>query len=242
MVTKNQELWSNDDFYTLRETRMVVQETTNAILNITILSSILTPVGTLPVWVRTQLANRLAVDGASWAAAFAPFNSGTYNNEFQIVDTKVFVPGLAPAPRSGVLTIVSQIPGNVASADMTELLADQLYWPSYNRPFFPEQFDAMGYAPWAAKYPEYFTYSNYSRARIFRREHHNVTSMDAMKRLMTLNQWQTVCKHYRMTRFVRGDCCLSRQFRIAVRVSLVVACRTRCRCTMPARPSQAAST
>ena len=50
----------------------------------------------------------------------------------------------------------------------------------------------MGYAPWAAKYPEYFTYANYSRARIVRREHHNVTTMDAMKRLMTLNQWQTV--------------------------------------------------
>ena len=118
------ELWSNDDYYTLKgpafprltashndshfhlasffpEQRMVVQETTNAILNETILSSILSPIGILPVGLRcvfffveayhvrnfrslhllpssTQVANRLATDGASWAAAYAPFNSGTY--------------------------------------------------------------------------------------------------------------------------------------------------------------------
>lgn len=33
-------------------------------------------------WVRTAVANRLAVTGAQWASVFRRFNSGTYGNLF----------------------------------------------------------------------------------------------------------------------------------------------------------------
>jgi hypothetical protein len=208
------ELWSNDDFYTLKEQQMVVQETvfsfmhflskyiyciefllfdslqTNAILNMTILSSTLSPF-VLFVGLRTQLANRLATNGADWASYFAPYNSGTYNNEFQIVDLKQFQQFQAPQTGDGLLFIVSQIPSDIRSADMSDFLAHELYWASYNRPFFPDQYSKMGYDYWNNTYPAYFSYAHDPRANIFRREQQRVSTLEDMQHVMTFNQWQT---------------------------------------------------
>ena len=52
-----------------------------------------------------------------------------------ILDLKRFTPGSDLPP--GLLWVAEQIPGLVASGDMTEQLA-RGYWPSYNVPYFPE--------------------------------------------------------------------------------------------------------
>ena len=54
---------------------------------------------------------------------------------YMIVDLKKFTPGKDLQP--GLLWIAEQIPGLVASRDMTEQLA-RGYWPSYNIPYFQE--------------------------------------------------------------------------------------------------------
>lgn len=54
---------------------------------------------------------------------------------YMILDLKKFTPGKDLQP--GLLWIAEQIPGLVASRDMTEQLA-RGYWPSYNIPYFPE--------------------------------------------------------------------------------------------------------
>ena len=51
------------------------------------------------------------------------------------MDLKRFTPG-SDLP-AGLLWVAEQIPGLVASGDMTEQLA-RGYWPSYNIPYFPE--------------------------------------------------------------------------------------------------------
>jgi hypothetical protein len=38
------------------------------------------------------VANRLAVDGKSWTKIFRRHNSGTYNNQWMVVDYKRFLP------------------------------------------------------------------------------------------------------------------------------------------------------
>lgn len=40
-------------------------------------------------WMRTMVANRLTDDGYSWTQIFSKFNSGTYNNQFHILDLKL---------------------------------------------------------------------------------------------------------------------------------------------------------
>ena len=44
-------------------------------------------------WARNSIANRLAVDGASWIDTFSRYNSGTYNNQNMIFDYNKFTPG-----------------------------------------------------------------------------------------------------------------------------------------------------
>lgn len=42
--------------------------------------------GVVLEWIRSIVANRLATDGTEWADIFSKFNSGTYNNQWMIVD------------------------------------------------------------------------------------------------------------------------------------------------------------
>lgn len=65
----------------------------------------------------------------------AQHNSGTYNNQYMVVDLARFRAGQALEP--GLLWVVEQIPGRVSSADLTAVLA-QGHWGSYNVPYFPE--------------------------------------------------------------------------------------------------------
>ena len=62
-------------------------------------------------------------------------NSGTYNNQWMVVDYKLFKPGMERL-REGLLWILEQIPGQTHAEDMTRLLEEQSYWPSYNSPYF----------------------------------------------------------------------------------------------------------
>jgi hypothetical protein len=48
-----------------------------------------------------------------------PVCAGTYNNQYIIVDLKLFSPGAELQP--GLLTIVEQMPGLVLSADKTQV-------------------------------------------------------------------------------------------------------------------------
>ena len=43
--------------------------------------------------VRAMIANRIAKDGREWRNAFVQRNSGTYNNQWMIIDYKKFTPG-----------------------------------------------------------------------------------------------------------------------------------------------------
>lgn len=65
----------------------------------------------LPAWVRVRVANALATDGKHWGALVARHNSGTYNNQFLVVNAGRFEP--RSALREGTLTVVEQVPGLV---------------------------------------------------------------------------------------------------------------------------------
>lgn len=50
----------------------------------------ITPDDVILEWMRSMIANRLAVDGNDWANTFLLLNSGTYNNQWMIVDYNKF--------------------------------------------------------------------------------------------------------------------------------------------------------
>jgi len=76
-------LISQDDFYYV-DSNLLVMETTNSILDESVYNET-TPYSLL-TWVRVIVANRLASNGEEWAKIFQKENSGTYNNQFMILN------------------------------------------------------------------------------------------------------------------------------------------------------------
>mmetsp|Transcript_29011 Transcript_29011/g.87081 ORF Transcript_29011/g.87081 Transcript_29011/m.87081 type:complete len:544 (-) Transcript_29011:156-1787(-) len=138
-------LASIDDWYMTNGTSsLVVIETSHEIQNSQLYKK-LSP-QTVFCWLRVVVANALAADGAEWAAIFSAYHSGTYNNEWQVIDLHKFTPGANPSP--GLLTIVEEIPGLIHAEDMTStMVAMGGYWPSFNVPYFPDIQRAAGYQP-----------------------------------------------------------------------------------------------
>ncbi|NWI02128.1 PLBLB protein, partial [Tichodroma muraria] len=179
-------IFSVDDFYIL-SSGLVTLETTIGNNN-PALWKYLDPRGSVLEWLRNIVANRLARSGPEWATVFRRFNSGTYNNQWMVVDYNAFTPGRA-SPTPGVLTVLEQIPGLVVVADQTELLYQQGYWASYNVPYFEEIFNASGNLELVRKYGDWFTYDKNPRAQIFRRNQTLVHDLDSMIRLMRSNNY-----------------------------------------------------
>ena len=78
--------YSMDDFYIIRGKgkKLFVTETTNGVYNKDILNLIKPQ--SLFTWQRAMLANRLSDNGMEWTANFVFENSGTYNNQYMVVD------------------------------------------------------------------------------------------------------------------------------------------------------------
>ncbi|KAH8065718.1 hypothetical protein JL722_97 [Aureococcus anophagefferens] len=165
-------LSSFDDFYLIKETSLVILQTTNGGCSAAPARAIprtrrhLQRVAlgavrpqSLPSWQRVRAANALAATGPAWASIVGRENSGTYNNQwgagvvvlsppasparaYMILDLKLFEPGNALP--DGLLYVVEQIPGTMVSGDATAEL-ERGYFPSYNVPYFEEIYDKSGY-------------------------------------------------------------------------------------------------
>ncbi|XP_017325186.1 putative phospholipase B-like 2 isoform X2 [Ictalurus punctatus] len=125
-------IFSGDDFYIL-SSGLVTMETTIGNSNPD-LWKFVKPQGSVMEWLRNIVANRLARSGKEWADIFSQYNSGTYNNQWMIVDYKSFIPGRLGLSK-GLLTVLEQIPGMIQTADKTEELYNTSYWASYNIPY-----------------------------------------------------------------------------------------------------------
>ncbi|CAH2215868.1 jg20783, partial [Pararge aegeria aegeria] len=72
-------------------------------------------------YARAMIANRIARDGKEWVDTFRQHNSGTYNNQWYVVDYNKFE---AKSDKSagvilpGLLWVVEQLPGNIEAADL----------------------------------------------------------------------------------------------------------------------------
>ncbi|KAI1886721.1 hypothetical protein AGOR_G00198710 [Albula goreensis] len=177
-------LVSLDDFYLLGS-QLLMTQTTNSIFN-TSLFSMVTP-HSLLAWQRVRLAHALAHSGEEWAKTFAKYNSGTYNNQYMVVDlSKV---SLGNRIQDGALTIVEQIPGLVVYSDQSQALR-QGYWPSYNVPFHPEIYNLSGYGEMWKRRGEDFSYDLCPRAKIFRRDQSGVKDLASMKLIMRYNNYK----------------------------------------------------
>lgn len=176
-------LSSLDDFY-IMDSGLLMLQTTNGIYNKT-LYELVTPKALL-AWHRVRLANWLASSGSQWAEYVAEYNSGTYNNQYVVLDLKKIK--LKERIEDNALWIVEQIPGYVASGDQTPILREG-YWPSYNVPFYEDVFNISGYSK-RAENDTHYSYELCPRAKIFRRDQANVKDLQSMMKLMRSNDYK----------------------------------------------------
>ncbi|KAF4106634.1 phospholipase B-like 1 isoform X1 [Onychostoma macrolepis] len=177
-------LSSLDDFYLLG-TGLFVTQTTNNVFNSS-LFSLVTPEALL-AWQRVRVAHALACTGKQWAHIFSKHNSGTYNNQYMVVDLKRV--SLGKQIEDWSLTVVEQIPGLVLYSDQSQALRHG-YWASYNIPFHSDIYRMSGYGVMWKKYGEDFSYDLCPRAKIFRRDQGKVTNLDTLKYIMRYNDYR----------------------------------------------------
>ncbi|XP_042591300.1 phospholipase B-like 1 isoform X3 [Cyprinus carpio] len=177
-------LSSLDDFYLLG-TGLLVTQTTNDVFNSS-LFSLVTPEALL-AWQRVRVAHALACTGKQWAQIFSKHNSGTYNNQYMVLDLKRV--SLGKQIEDWSLTVVEQIPGLVVYSDQSQALRHG-YWASYNIPFHSDIYRMSGYGVMWKKYGEDFSYDLCPRAKIFRRDQGKVTNLDTLKYIMRYNDFR----------------------------------------------------
>ena len=214
-------LHSGDDWYQVSDfatgNRLAIQETTNGIFpdagGFDRNRPLIVP-ATVPEWLRVMVAVYAAATtpdappspstpvatsatqcpGRAFAEAFGRYNSGTYNNQYMVVDFRRFVPGTTGASLpDGLLYVVEQMPGLMPFVDATPTLRRDGYWASYNRPYFSQNEYASSTYARAAAWGALFNYTTYARPVIFRREvaAGRVDDLAGVKRIIRYNEWTT---------------------------------------------------
>jgi hypothetical protein len=180
-------LSSNDDFYAA-DTGLFVLETTMNNFNDNLYKQC-NP-AQLFTWLRAAHATWTADSGREWTETFIRYNSGTYNNEYLIVDSKRL--NRFQRPTADLLWIIEQFPGVSRSADITRELVDRGYFPSFNTPWFDDLYTLAGFpeivADWGSD-GNYWTYNTSARFYTFARECPRVNTFERFKALMRYNNW-----------------------------------------------------
>ncbi|VTJ52204.1 phospholipase B-like 1 [Marmota monax] len=187
-------LESLDDFYIL-SSGLVLLQTTNSVYNKTLLKEVIPE--SLLAWQRVRVANMMAYDGKMWADIFSKYNSGTYNNQYMVLDLKKVK--LNNSLGKGTLYVVEQIPTYVEYSEQTNVLRKG-YWPSYNIPFHEKIYNWSGYQLLVQKLGLDYSYDLAPRAKIFRRDQGKVTDMASMKYILRYN-------NYKKDPYSKGDPC-----------------------------------
>lgn len=182
-------LESTDDFW-VTDAGLMVLETTNSNFNLDLYKKLKKE--SLLNWVRVLHATYSTDTAESWADEFLRENSGTYNNQYVVVDTKKLVPG--KKPEKDLVWITETLPGMGIKKDVTDVLVDKGFWPSFNTPYTEEIYNAAGYPEKIKEAGEkgpYYSYYNGSRYLVFSERAPKVETLEDFKRLMRKNEWKT---------------------------------------------------
>ena len=180
-------LASADDF-TLTSGGLLSIETTIAVFNEQLYWTKVKPQEQLHCWIRSYIANQLTATAHDWVKLFARYNSGTYNNQWTVVDYKMFKPG-QQLPSADLIWILEQIPGTTVSRDVTWFLRKYGYWPSYNIPYLQKISELSGFNV-KGNINNWWRWGYTPRARMFQRDQAKVNDTDSLRALMRYNDYQ----------------------------------------------------
>ena len=182
-------LSSLDDFY-ISSHGLISIETTNVLFNDS-LYTLINP-NSLFAADRAMICNRISNSSKEWAENYIKYNSGTYNNQFMILD-KNKVNLVNKSIDLDAFYIAETFPGIGKVNNVTDVLKFG-FWSSYNIPYDKELYGMSGIKEVIEKNPERASLLNYdisARAKIFRRDHHNTDSLEGFKKFIRYNNYLT---------------------------------------------------
>uniref|UniRef100_A0A1I8BKQ9 Phospholipase B-like n=1 Tax=Meloidogyne hapla TaxID=6305 RepID=A0A1I8BKQ9_MELHA len=178
---------SSADDYTLTSSGLLSIETTIAVFNEPLYEKVKQNKH-LHCWLRSYLANRLSFTGRDWVQIFGRYNSGTYNNQWTVLDYKLFKPK-QELPKTDLIWILEQIPGLVVSRDVTWFIKNYGYWPSYNIPFLSKISEMSGFSA-KGEINNWWRWGFTPRAKMFHRDHNKVVDLKTLRELMRYNDYK----------------------------------------------------
>uniref|UniRef100_A0A7S2S049 Phospholipase B-like n=1 Tax=Mucochytrium quahogii TaxID=96639 RepID=A0A7S2S049_9STRA len=178
-------LESLDDFYMLGS-GLAWTQTTNPVIDHSVYKHVKPE--SLLAWQRVRVASAMAHTGKEWYQALKREYSGTYENQYMVVDFNLYKPNQPIADNT--LWVIEEMPGLVVGRDQTSKLRLG-YWPSYNVPYYREIFKRSGYVDMEKKHGNFFTYSLAPRGELFRRDQGEVSDLKSFEDLMRSNDYKT---------------------------------------------------
>lgn len=136
---------------------------------------------------RAITANQVAKDGHDWANLFSAHQSGTYTNQWMILNLNKFTP--SKLPERGFLTVLEEVPGRIHWEDMSDFLGRNTYWPSYNNPYFKDIQMLSGYSA-ACALSDDWCYDSAPRANIFRQRQSLIQNEVGAQDILAYNDFQ----------------------------------------------------
>jgi hypothetical protein len=186
--TRTGMIGSVDDFWT-NDRGLLVFETTLQNFNETLYDLYVKPESVL-TWIRSYHAMLATSSGPEWALHFARENSGTYNNEYVILDTKKWEAGKTPA--SDLIWMTEQMPGITVSRDVTPIFAQKGYIEGVNAPQFAEIWNISAVAQQQQKDParaDFYSVSGQIRDKLIVRDAPGIQTYEAFQWFMQYNDY-----------------------------------------------------
>jgi hypothetical protein len=137
----------------------------------------------------------MAVNGSDWGSIFCRENSGTYNNQWMVVDFNVIHREALSSGKAvgfaatGSLQVIEQMPNMCINRDQSAFADNQTYWSSFNRPFYREMYEWAGTKDMFDLHGDYFSYYENYRRLIFARNQSNVVDVATMQELIRYNNY-----------------------------------------------------
>ncbi|ORC88091.1 lysosomal/endosomal membrane protein p67 [Trypanosoma theileri] len=184
---------SLDDWY-MTHARLAVMETTIGVSNSSLIKEYISP-ETVSEFLRVMIANFLAESSPGWVHIFSRYNSGTYNNQWMILNMANVYNESGLLLPSDTFWVAEQLPGNtypvgITAADMSAHLNRYGYWASYNLPYFENVYSLSGTGKMKEMYGDFFSYTECPRAKMFARNHSDVKNLESMKGVMRYNNYK----------------------------------------------------
>jgi hypothetical protein len=186
-------LFSGDDFYEM-DSKVVVIQTTLSVLNKFVYKEIIDLDKYIPEFMRLMITNHISNSAKEWVENYESYKNHMYITQWLVMDYNILDKINENRDKfltdkiSGLVYIIEEVPGNIISKDITNLVLEQGYFGSFNLAYFKENQKILGLYGY---HNIDFTSASYNpRYYILQSLENKVKNLEDFSNLMTYNGYR----------------------------------------------------